>query len=114
MDNAKEYTIEFLSTALQDMTEIVSTFIMLGSKQGAIRIKAKFNEAAEQIQRFPYSGITVPDDKLSKSGFRIIVIEKYLMFYKVFDNESKVIVYHIINGTRDYPTFMKQIYHLGE
>ncbi len=114
MDNAKEFIIEFLPTALQDMTEIVSAFIMLGSKQGAIRIKDKFNEAAEQIQRFPYSGITVPDDKLSKSGFRMLVIEKYLMFYKIFDDEAKVIVYHVINGTRDYPTFMKRIYQLGE
>ena len=114
MDNAKEYGIEFLSTAMQDMAEIVSTFIMLGSKQGAVRIKDRFNEAAEQLQRFPYSGITVPDDKLSSSGFRMFVIEKYLMFYKVFDDESKVIVYHIINGTRDYPTFMKRIYDLGK
>ena len=56
--------------------------------------------------------MTVPDDKLSKSGFRMLVIEKYLMFYKIFDDNTKVIVYHVINGARNYPTFMKRIYQL--
>ena len=114
MDDNKEYTLEFLPTALQDMTEVVSTFIMLGSKQGAVRIKDKFNQSADQIRRFPYSGISVPDEKLAKFGFRMIVIEKYLMFYKVFDDEGKVIVYHVLNGSHDYPTLMNRIYHLGE
>lgn len=44
----------------------------------------------------------------------MIVIEKYLMFYKVFDEEGKVIVYHVLNGSNDYPTLMNRIYHLGE
>ena len=114
MSDNQAYTIEFLSSALQDMTEIISSYLMLGSRQGAVRIKEKFNKAARQIQSFPYSGVTVPDDKLAKFGFRMIIIEKYLMFYKVFDDDSKVIVYHIINGTTNYPTFMKRIYQLDD
>ena len=114
MDDNKTYSQEFLPTALQDMTEIISSFVMLGSKQGAVRIKEKFNKAASQIQLFPYSGIAVPEEKLAKFGFRMIVIEKYLMFYKVFEDESKVIVYHILNGIRDYPTFMNRLYQQGE
>ena len=51
MENKKEYVLAFLPTALQDMTEIISTFIMLGSPQGAIRIKDKINK--ESIQS-PY------------------------------------------------------------
>lgn len=110
MSDTKDYSLEFLTSALQDLTEIISYFIMLGSKNGAVRMKDKFNKAAEQIQRFPYSGVSVPDDKLSKFGFRMIVIEKYIMFYKVFDDESKIIVYHILNGSTNYPTFFKRIY----
>ena len=64
MEATNEYTIEFLPAALNDMTEIISTFIMLGSKQGAVRIKDKMNKAAEQILLFPYSGMSVPDPKL--------------------------------------------------
>ena len=44
MEENEKYTVEFLSDALNDMTEIVSAFVMLGSRQGAIRIKEKFPE----------------------------------------------------------------------
>ena len=110
MEATNGYTIEFLPAALNDMTEIISTFIMLGSKQGAIRIKDKMNKAAEQILLFPYSGTSVPDPKLSKLGFRMIVVEKYLMFYKVFEEEKKILFYRVLNGKTNYPTLMYRLY----
>ncbi|MGN0553825.1 MAG: type II toxin-antitoxin system RelE/ParE family toxin [Oscillospiraceae bacterium] len=110
MEATNEYTIEFLPAALNDMTEIISSFIMLGSKQGAIRIKDKLNKAGEQTLQFPYSGMSVPDPKLSKSGFRMIVVEKYLMFYKVFEEEKKITFYRVLNGKTNYPTLMHRLY----
>ena len=110
MAATNEYTIEFLPAALNDMTEIISTFIMLGSKQGAVRIKDKMNKAAEQILLFPYSGMSVPDPKLSKLGCRMIVVEKYLMFYKVFEEEKKILFYRVLNGKTNYPTLMYRLY----
>lgn len=109
MGTANEYTLEFLPAAFNDMIGIISAFLMLESKQGAIRIKEKFNKAAEQVLAFPYSGMSVPDAKLSKSGFRMIVVEKYLMFYKVFEEEKKIVFYRILNGKTDYPTIMQNI-----
>ena len=110
METSNEYTLEFLPLALNDITEIVSSFVMLGSKQGAIRIKNKINKAAEQIFHFPYSGVTVPNPKKAKQGFRMIVVEKYLMFYRVFEDEKKIIFYRVLNGKRNYPTLMNKLY----
>lgn len=110
MEVINEYTIEFLPAALNDMTEIISSFVMLGSKQGAIRIKDKLNKAAKQIRLYPYSGMSVPDPKLSKSGFRMIVAEKYLMFYKVFEEDKKITFYRVLNGKTNYPTLMHRLY----
>lgn len=110
METADKYTVEFLPTALNDMTEIISSFVMLGSKQGAVRIKDKMNSAAEQIMHFPYSGITVPEPKMSKVGFRMIVVEKYLMFYKIFEDGKRVIFYRVLNGRTNYPTLMQRLY----
>lgn len=110
METSNEYTLEFLPLALNDITEIVSSFVMLGSKHGAIRIKNKINKDAEQIFHFPYSGVTVPDPKMAKQGFRMIVVEKYLMFYRVFEDEKKIIFYHVLNGKRNYPTLMNKLY----
>lgn len=106
---SNEYVIEFLPDALHDMTEIVSSFVMLGSKSGALRIKDKFNKAAAQIAAFPYSGIQIPDDKLAKSGYRLITAEKYLMFYRVFEDERKVVFYRALNGAMNYPMLLNKI-----
>ena len=60
---------------------------------------------------FPFSGISVPDPKLSKLGFRMIVVEKYLMFYKVFEDEKKITFYRVLNGKTNYPALMNRLYN---
>lgn len=107
---ADNYTVKFLPEALNDMTEIVSSFVILGSKQGAKRIKNIFNKAAEQLRAFPYSGISVPDKKLADSGFRMIVAEDYLMLYKIFEENSEIIFYRILNGKRNYTALMNYLH----
>ncbi len=112
MSDAVNYRSEILVTAMQDMTSIVSMYLMLGSKSGAIRIKNAFDKGISQLESFPYSGVQVPDEKLAKFGFRMLIIEKYLVFHKVFDEERKIVIYHVLNGTTDYPTLMKRIHDL--
>lgn len=108
MEQSNSYTVEFLVDALNDMSEIISAFVMLGSKQGAVRIKNKMNKAVQQISDFPYSGVIIPDDKLAKFDFRMIIVEKYLMFYRIFEAERKVVFYRVLNGARNYPTLLKR------
>ena len=109
MESNETFQIEFLSSALNDITEIISAFIMLGSKNGAIRMKEKINKAAQQLSVFPFSGVTVPDDKLARSGYRMIIIEKYLMFYRIFEDDKKVIIYRVLNGKINYPTLLNRM-----
>ena len=54
--------------------------------------------------------MSVPDPKLLKLGFRMIVVEKYLMFYKVFEEEKKILFYRVLNGKTNYPTLMYRLY----
>lgn len=98
-----EYSINYLPRAHSDIADILSAFIMLGNKNGAVRIRTKLNKAAEQIRFMPYSGVSVPDDKMAKAGFRMVIIEKYLMFYKVFEEDKTVTVYRVLNGKINYP-----------
>lgn len=109
MEVPNEYSLEFLPMALNDITEIVSSFLMFENKQGAIRIKEHILKAAEQIQLFPYSGIVIQDEIFAKIDFRVIVVEKYLLFYKIFEVEKKVTVYRILNGKRDFATMIKML-----
>ena len=109
MESNETFQIEFLSSALNDITEIISAFIMLGSKNGAIHMKEKINKAVQQLSVFPFSGVTVPDDKLARSGYRMIIIEKYLMFYRIFEDDKKVIIYRVLNGKINYPTLLNRM-----
>lgn len=111
METNDRYDIKFLPAALNDMTEIISYFIMVGSKQGAKRIRDKMIKASEQIQFHPFSGVTVPDDSLEKSGYRMIIVEKYLMFYKIFEEDKQIIFYRVIDGKRNYPMLFSKIYN---
>ncbi len=112
MSDSVNYQSEILPTAMHDMTSIISMYLMAGSRNGAIRMKNAFDKGISQLESFPYSGIQVPDEKLAKFGFRMLIIEKYLVFHKVFDDEKKIVIYHVLNGTTDYPTLMKRIHQL--
>ena len=109
MSSDTEYSVGFLPDAVNDISGIITAFVSLGSKQGAIRIREKINKAARQIRQFPYSGCTVRDEKLAKSGFRMIVVENYLMFYKVFEDEKNILFYRVLNGKRNYPALMQKL-----
>lgn len=101
-----EYSVELLPAALDDFTQIVSLFIMMNSKNGAVRIKAKLIKAIKNIGAMPYSYPHVHDEKMLKFGFRMAVVEKYLVFFKIFEDDKKVIIYRILNGKTNYPTVL--------
>ena len=98
-----EYSIDYLPLARSDIAGIVLSFVMLGSTNGAERIRKKIVKAGEQIKFMPYSGVAVPDNNMARDGYRMVVIEKYLMFYKVFEKSRKVVVFRVVDGRTDYP-----------
>ena len=107
MSTENNYSIEILLAAMNDMTEIVSSFIMLGSKKGALRIKDKMNNAVMQASQFPYSGVTVPEPSLR--NYRMMIVEDYLMFYRIFDNENKIVFYRVLNGKLNYSQLLNRL-----
>lgn len=109
MERNEQYELTILPIALNDMSEIVSYFA-INSKKGALRIHDKMINAAKRIEAQPFSGVTVPDKKLSADGYRMVVIENYLMFYKVFKKERQVIVYRVIDGRRNYPMLLAKLH----
>lgn len=39
---------------------------------------------------------------LKKQGYRVLVVERYLVFYKVNEAEKVVTIYAIVDGRREY------------
>ena len=105
----RQYDIEYLPAAVRDISHIIAAFAALSGKSSALRIKSVFDKKAQSISLFPYSAIPVPIDSLAKKGFHMAIAEDYLMIYRVFESESKVIFYRVLNGRTDYTNVLIRI-----
>ena len=111
MQQNELYTVEYNPAVFRDVADIVSIFRSSGSIKGAERIQAKLNKAFDLLEMFPYAGTLLRDDDIAVMGIRMTVVEKYLVFYKVFEDEKKVVVYRILNGRNKYTAILNRMKH---
>ncbi|MEW5785063.1 MAG: type II toxin-antitoxin system RelE/ParE family toxin [Bacillota bacterium] len=95
--------VEFLQTALDDLEEIV-LYIAKDSKAVAMKMHDKLVASVYRLATFPKLGILVPDKKMREAGFRMLIIEKYLLFYKFY---NEIIILRVAHGVRDYPRLLE-------
>lgn len=62
----------------------------------------KIETAINRLQEFPESGSIPRYSILKKQGYRVIIVEKHLVFYKLNKEEKIVIIYAIMDGRREY------------
>lgn len=73
-----------------------------GSVDIALDYLEKIESAINLLKDFPYSGSIPQYSILRKQGYRILIVERHLVFYKVNDNERVVTIYAIMDGRREY------------
>lgn len=100
-----KYKVEFLQSAIDDLEEIV-LYIARDSSKSAMKFHDKIIESALRLEEFPKLGRLIPDKKLKENGFRVIVIEKYLLFYKIYGEEINIL--RVLRGDRDYPSLFSK------
>jgi addiction module RelE/StbE family toxin len=100
-----KYKVQFLQTALDDLEDII-LHIARNNKTAAMKMHDKVVAAAYRLETFPKLGITVPDDKMRDRGFRMLIIEKYILFYKIYDD--KINILQLVHGSRDYPKLFEK------
>ena len=75
---------------------------LTGSVDSALSLLDKLEQGIEKLTVFPDSGAPPRYAALRARGFRVLIIDKHLVFYKV-DHESKTVtVYAVVDGRRDY------------
>ena len=73
-----------------------------GSADAALELLAQFESDLMQLSDFPESGAPPRYPALRARGYRVLIIEKYLFFYKV-DHDRKIVMVHAaVDGRRDY------------
>lgn len=73
-----------------------------GSVDTAWNYLDKIETAINHLENFPMSGSVPRYSILRKQGYRALIAERYLIFYKVDDDKRLVIIYAIVDGRREY------------
>lgn len=62
----------------------------------------KIETAINRLQEFPESGSVPRYSILKKQGYRVVIVERHLVFYKINETDKLVIIYAIVDGRREY------------
>ena len=100
---SKPYQIRYLGTAEADLIDIFE-YIHNDKPSAAGKLLERFDERISQLSTNPYLGIIPKDNRLKQLGYRILIIDKYLVFYVV--KTKTVQIRRVIHGSRQYQTIL--------
>ncbi len=97
------YSIERTAKADEQIRDIVFYRAELtGSIDSALELLDKLEAGIGQLSEFPDSGVLPRYAALRARGFRVLIVEKHLVFYKVNHKSKAVTIYAVVDGRRDY------------
>lgn len=99
-----KYKIKILQFAREDIGEIY-LYIAEDSPESALAMTDKIADKIDMLVDLPLIGKIVPDNESAKQGYRMLVIDRYIVFYKIIDEE--VVVYRVLHGMRDFPYLLQ-------
>jgi toxin ParE1/3/4 len=94
-----EYNVKLLRIAEDDLNEIV-VYIASDRPSAAEDIGNKIEKNVGLLSKQPSLGRIPKEEELARLGYRYLVVENYLIFYKIEDRT--VYVHRILHGARDY------------
>ena len=73
-----------------------------GNIDTALRYLDKIETSINRLKRFPNSGSIPRYSILRKQGYKVIIVERHLVFFKVNEEDKIVVIYAIVDGRREY------------
>ena len=73
-----------------------------GSIDIALNYLDKIEKAINNLEEFPMSGSIPRYSILKKQGFRVLIVERHLVFYKIYEAKKEVVIYAVVDGRREY------------
>lgn len=96
---SEPYEIRYLTTAENDLVDILE-YINKDNPTAAISQLEKLDKSVSHLASNPFLGIVPKDERLKKLGYRMLIVDKYLVFYVV--KTKTVQIRRIIHGPRRY------------
>ncbi len=95
----KVHRVRVLKRAERDLVE-VRHYLDREAPDSAGTVVADLLDAIEGLARSPERGARPRDERLRRRGFRFLVRQSYLIFFKV--ERSRVWVYRVLHGKREW------------
>ena len=78
-----------------------------GSIDIALDYLNKIEKAVNRLEDFPMSGSVPRYTILRKQGYRVLIVERHLVFYKVDESEKVVTIYAFVDSRREYKNLIE-------
>lgn len=97
------YSIKLTPKAREDLDRIYSYISQeLYAEKAAINIVEKIETSIMRLKDFPFSCNYVADEFLKNNRYRKLIIDNYIVFYLVNEEEQQVIVMRVLYGRQKY------------
>jgi len=93
-----KYRIRYLPVAQEDLISIFD-YIANDSSDRALAFVDKLDKRIGRLERQPLLGRTPRHPKLREYGYRVLIIESYLVFYIIRGKEIEV--HRVVHGSRN-------------
>ena len=98
MDSKYKYVL--LDDAIEDFEKIYNYISnTLLNEASATKLSDKFDEALERVCLFPESCPVYKE-------YRKLIVENFLIFYKINEKEKRIVVYCAMFGMRNYEEYL--------
>jgi toxin ParE1/3/4 len=95
---ANNYILRYLPVAVDDLISIFD-WIASDSPSNAAAFVDKLDQRLGNLETHSFLGRIPKDDKLKISGYRVLVIESYLVFYII--RGKTVEIHRVVHGSRN-------------
>lgn len=101
------YQVILSNDANNDINQIV-LFIATesGSKKVALNYLDKLQDSILALNKFPERGSSPRYKILRNQGYKFIVVETHLVFYKIKEENKTVIIYRVLHQKSSYQNFL--------
>ena len=73
-----------------------------GSVDVALKVLDVLEAEIKKLETAPHMGSYPRYSILRKQGYRVLIVQRHLVFYKVDDEKQEVVIYAIVDARRHY------------
>ena len=101
--STSNYRVKLTPKAREDLDKIYSYFTgELYATEAANSLLEKIEADIMRLSDYPFACSQVDDEFLRSKGYRKLIIDNYIAFYIVNEEEKQVVVMRVLYGRRKY------------